>query len=419
MNEVAFHVMTKPIGPICNLDCKYCFYLEKEKLYPGKHSWRMSSETLETYIRQYIEAQAVEEVSFAWQGGEPTLLGLDYFRKVVELQQRYGAGRPILNALQTNGVLLDDEWCRFFRENGFLIGLSVDGPEPLHDFYRYDRGGKPSFTKVMRGLEYLHKHGVEFNTLTTVNDHNSRHPLEVYRFLKSIGSQVMQFIPVVERQPGGQEPTDWSVKPEAFGTFLCSMFDEWVRSDVGQRYVQLFDITLESFMGLPQSLCFFRDRCGEALALEHNGDLYSCDHFVEPAHRLGNIMEQPMLSLVQSGQQRNFGNAKADTLPRQCRQCEVRFACNGECPKHRIALTEEGEPGLNHLCAGYLRFFRHVGPYMRFMVGQLRARRSPAEVMRYAVWLDGEFARAEKNGPCPCDSRRLYAECCARTRNGA
>jgi uncharacterized protein len=411
--------MTKPIGPICNLDCKYCFYLEKERLYPGKHNWRMSPETLETYIRQYIEAQAVEEVSFAWQGGEPTLLGLDYFRRVVELQRRYGAGRPILNAFQTNGVLLDDEWCRFFRENGFLIGLSIDGPEAIHDFYRYDRGGKPSFTKVMRGLECLQKHGVEFNTLTTVNDHNSRQPLEVYRFLKSIGSQVMQFIPVVERKPDGQEATDWSVQAEPFGAFLCTIFDEWVRHDVGQRFVQLFDVTLESFMGLPQSLCFFRDRCGEALALEHNGDLYSCDHFVEPAHRLGNIMEQPMLSLVQSGQQKNFGNAKADTLPGQCRQCEVRFACNGECPKHRIALTEAGEPGLNYLCAGYLRFFRHVGPYMRFMVSQLRARRSPAEVMRYAVWLDGEFARTEADGPCPCDSGRLYARCCARTRNGA
>ena len=432
MSEVAFHIMTKPTGPICNLDCKYCFYLEKERLYPGKHSWKMPPETLESYIRQHIEAQTINEVTFAWQGGEPTLMGLDYFRKVVEIQRRYGANRRIVNAFQTNGVLLDDDWCRFFQENQFLIGISIDGPEALHDYYRVDRGGKPSFQKVMRGLEFLHKHQVDFNTLTVVNDQNSRHPLEVYRFLKSIGSLVMQFIPVVERlaevpsvdgldlvSPDHGEKahvTDWSVDPDRYGAFLCAIFDEWVKQDVGRRFVQLFDITLESYMGMPQSLCWFRERCGEALALEHNGDLYSCDHFVYPAHKLGNIIEQPLLSLVQSQQQKDFGNAKADTLPQQCLKCDVRFACHGECPKHRFLETADGEPGLNYLCSGYLRFFRHTAPYMKFMASQLRAKRSPGEVMGLAARLEPEFAQAPRNEACPCGSEQKFKKCCGRTR---
>ncbi|MBN9414038.1 MAG: anaerobic sulfatase-maturation protein [Candidatus Eremiobacteraeota bacterium] len=432
MNEVAFHIMTKPTGPICNLDCKYCFYLEKERLYPGKHSWKMPPETLESYIRQHIETQTINEVTFAWQGGEPTLMGLDYFRQVVELQRRYGANRRIVNAFQTNGVLLDDDWCRFFQENQFLIGISIDGPEPLHDYYRVDRGGKPSFQKVMRGLEFLHKHQVDFNTLTVVNDQNSRHPLEVYRFLKSIGSLVMQFIPVVERLAEGPSAdgldlvspehgekahvTDWSVDSDRYGSFLCAIFDEWVKQDVGRRFVQLFDITLESYMGMPQSLCWFRERCGEALALEHNGDLYSCDHFVYPAHRLGNIMEEPLLSLVQSQQQKDFGNAKADSLPKQCLQCDVRFACHGECPKHRFLETADGEPGLNYLCSGYLRFFRHTAPYMKFMANQLRLKRSPSEVMGLAARLEPEFAKAARNEACPCGSEQKFKKCCGRTR---
>ncbi len=432
MNEVAFHIMTKPTGPICNLDCKYCFYLEKERLYPGKHSWKMPPETLESYIRQHIETQTINEVTFAWQGGEPTLMGLDYLRQVVELQRRYGANRRIVNAFQTNGVLLDDDWCRFFQENQFLIGISIDGPEPLHDYYRVDRGGKPSFQKVMRGLEFLHKHQVDFNTLTVVNDQNSRHPLEVYRFLKSIGSLVMQFIPVVERLAEGPSAdgldlvspehgekahvTDWSVDSDRYGSFLCAIFDEWVKQDVGRRFVQLFDITLESYMGMPQSLCWFRERCGEALALEHNGDLYSCDHFVYPAHRLGNIMEEPLLSLVQSQQQKDFGNAKADSLPKQCLQCDVRFACHGECPKHRFLETADGEPGLNYLCSGYLRFFRHTAPYMKFMANQLRLKRSPSEVMGLAARLEPEFAKAARNEACPCGSEQKFKKCCGRTR---
>lgn len=424
--------MTKPTGPICNLDCKYCFYLEKERLYPTQTNWKMAPETLESYIRQHIEAQSVHEVTFAWQGGEPTLMGLDYFRKVVQLQQRFGANRRIVNAFQTNGVLLDDDWCQFFAEHKFLLGISLDGPEALHDHYRVDRGGKPSFQRVMRGLEFLHKHQVDFNTLTTVNRVNSYQPLEVYRFLKSIGSLVMQFIPVVERvaqspasdglslvspeHRGQADVTDWSVEGEQYGRFLCSIFDEWVVQDVGRRFVQLFDITLESHMEMPQSLCWFRERCGAALALEHNGDLYSCDHFVYPENRLGNILEQPLLTLVNTPQQQAFGDAKADSLPRQCRECEVRFACNGECPKHRFLRTADGEEGLNYLCAGYLRFFRHVQPYMQFMAGQLRARRSPTEVMNYAPRLEKAFQAAQPDQPCPCGSKREFASCCGRTR---
>lgn len=432
MSVTAFHIMTKPTGPICNLDCKYCFYLEKERLYPGEKNWKMAPETLESYIRQHIESQSINEVTFAWQGGEPTLMGLDYFRKVVELQKRYGPERKIINAFQTNGVLLDDAWCSFFAEHEFLVGLSIDGPEALHDHYRVDRGGRPTFQRVMRGLEFLHKHQVDFNTLTVVNDLNSRQPLEVYRFLKSIGSLVMQFIPVVERvaenpaadglnlvspqHTGEARVSDWSVQAEQYGHFLCAIFDEWVLRDVGQRFVQLFDITLESYMQMPQSLCWFRERCGAALALEHNGDLYSCDHFVYPENRLGNILESPLLSLVNSEPQLAFGNAKADALPTQCRQCEVRFACNGECPKHRFLRTPDGEDGLNYLCAGYLRFFRHVDPYMRFMTAQLKAQRSPAEVMNYAVALHENFAKAGRNDACPCGKSAKYKKCCGRTR---
>jgi uncharacterized protein len=419
--------MTKPTGPICNLDCKYCFYLEKENLYPNTRKWAMTDEVLDAYIRSYIEAQDADTVNFAWQGGEPTLLGVDFFERSIGLQRRYAGGKRITNALQTNATLLDDRWGQFLSENGFLVGVSIDGPRELHDFYRVDKGSAGTWDRVMRGLEVLKRHRVEFNTLTVVNRQNSKHPLEVYRFLKSIGSRFLQFIPIVERkaavatedglvliQPafdGATEVTDWSVEPRAFGEFLVAIFDDWVRRDVGAYYVQHFDVALESWLGLPQSVCVFRRTCGSALAMEHTGDLYSCDHFVYPEFKLGNIMEKPMREMAYSPRQHDFGNAKADTLPRMCRECEVRFACNGECPKHRFERTPDGEAGLNYLCAGYKLFFNHIDPYMRFMADELRAGRPPANVMKIAG--PGQTIAAQgRNEPCRCGSGRKAKKCC-------
>jgi uncharacterized protein len=420
--------MTKPAGPICNLDCTYCFYLEKEKLYPGKRDWAMPPEVLETYIRSYIESQETPVVTFAWQGGEPTILGVDFFRTAIELQKKYANGKQIDNSLQTNGVLLDDTWCEFLAANKFLVGLSIDGPRELHDRYRLDKGGKPTFDRVMRGLDHLKKHSVEFNTLTVVQRDNSYHPVEVYRFLKSIGSKFMQFIPIVERAavqpaadglvliaPGPAEAhvSPWSVEPKQFGMFLCRIFDEWVRSDVGTYFVQVFDVALESWYGMGSSLCIFRETCGSAMALEHNGDLYSCDHYVYPENRLGNIMEAPIGTLASSAQQVKFGNDKLDTLPRYCRECEYRFACNGECPKHRFTRTPDGEEGLNYLCAGYKMFFRHVDPYMQFMANELDQERPPANVMEWVRAQESQRRTGTgRNDPCPCGSGRKYKKCC-------
>ena len=396
-----FHIMAKPHGPICNLDCTYCYYLEKENLYAkGGREFRMSDEVLESYIRQFIQAQPGEEVSFAWQGGEPTLLGIPFFERVVELQQKYANGKSVDNAFQTNGTLLDDKWGEFLAKNKFLIGLSVDGPEEIHDAYRVDKGGKPTFARVMRGLQVLKKHRVEFNTLTVINRKNSYRAHEVYRFLKQIGSKYLQFIPIVEQiaeqpdanglvllKPYARQQTkvsEWSVEPLQFGRFLQQVFDDWVTLDVGRIFVQIFDVALESWYGVPQSLCVFSPDCGRALAVEHNGDVYSCDHFVYPENKLGNIMERALGSLVESPQQGRFGHAKSLGLPSDCRQCDVRFACNGECPKHRFTQTAGGELGLNYLCAGYKHFFHHIDPYMRFMANELRQDRAPARVMEWA-----------------------------------
>lgn len=398
-----FHILTKPIGPICNLDCKYCFYLEKENLYPNERQWRMSDEVLEEYTRQYISSQPGDEVFFAWQGGEPTLLGVEFFRKAVALQKKFAAGKTISNALQTNGTLLDTEWCEFLAKEKFLIGLSIDGPRELHDKYRVDKGQKPTFDDVMRGLELLKKHGVEFNTLTVVNRANSQQPLELYRFLKSIGSQFLQFIPLVERSAPDKlkssgltfsappdlsaldnphpPVTEWSVEAAQYGTFLCAIFDEWVRRDVGTIFVQLFDVALGNWMGLGSSLCVFAEKCGAALAIEHNGDLYSCDHYVYPKYHLGNLMNQNLGEMVRSPQQIKFGSDKLDLLPRFCRECEVRFACNGECPKHRFTKTPDGEDGLNYLCPAYKKFFNHIDPHMQTMANLLRTGRAAAEIM--------------------------------------
>lgn len=403
LNAGGFHVLTKPIGPICNLDCKYCFYLEKQNLYPEERQWRMSDEVLEEYIRQYIESQSVPEINFAWQGGEPTLLGVEFFRRAVQLQQKYAKGKLISNALQTNGTLLDHEWCEFLAANKFLAGLSIDGPRDLHDKYRVDKGQRPTFDAVMRGLELLKKHKVAFNTLTVVNRTNSQQPLAVYRFLKRIGSEFFQFIPLVERQPSGQSKmlgldfaappdleqtehcgspvTAWSIEAKQYGKFLCAIFDEWIRKDVGQTFVQLFDVALGNWMGLGSSLCVFAEKCGAALAIEHNGDLYSCDHYVYPKYRLGNVMNQSLGEMVRSKQQTQFGSQKRDSLPQYCRKCEVRFACNGECPKHRFIKTPEGEDGLNYLCAAYKQFFNHIDPYMRMMAQLVEQGHSAAAIM--------------------------------------
>ncbi len=412
--------MTKPIGPICNLDCSYCFYLEKEKLYPGTSNFKMTDETLERYVRNYIQQQHAPEISFAWQGGEPTLMGVEFFRKVVAHQKQYADGKTITNAFQTNGTLLNDEWCEFLTENGFLVGLSVDGPEELHDHYRVDKGGKPTFQKVMKGLEFLKKHQVEFNTLTVVNRMNSKHPTRVYRFLKEIGSGFIQFIPLVEREatptaaalglglatpPNGKKVADiqvtpWSVRAPQYGTFLCTIFDEWVREDVGKVFVQLFDVALGNWVGAGGGLCVFSETCGTALALEHNGDLYSCDHYVYPENRLGNINQQNLGDMVSSAQQKKFGLDKRDTLPRYCRECEVRFACHGECPKHRFINTRDGEPGLNYFCPAYKKFFNHITPAMNVMGQLLRERRAPALVM--------DWVKAQENQKTSRSNKRRH-----------
>ena len=431
----AFHIMTKPIGPICNLDCSYCFYLEKEQLYDGKHSWRMSDEVLERYIRDYIAAQQVEQISFAWQGGEPTLMGVDFFRRVVELQKQYTPpGKRVENAFQTNATLIDDEWAAFLAEAGFLVGVSIDGPADLHDFYRVDKGGKPTHTDVIRGLRLLQKHGVEFNTLTVVNRRNAKEPKLVYRYLRELGSQFMQFIPLVEREgaddgpldlaepppDSGAEPpvTDWSVTSSDWGDFLCGVFDEWVHHDVGQIYVQLFETQLGILAGMPASLCVFAKTCGTGMALEHNGDLYSCDHYVYPQYKLGNVAETDVRELAASEFQHRFGQDKFDTLPGMCRRCDYLVQCYGECPKHRFAFTPDGEFGLNYLCAGYMRFFQHSRPYFVQML-ELHRYGQPAAAIMDLIREQGRARQRSgkkvgRNQPCPCGSGKKYKHCCGR-----
>lgn len=420
----AFHLMVKPRGAICNLDCEYCYFLSKERLYPNS-DFRMSETLLEEYTRQYIAAQHVPEVTFSWQGGEPTLMGLDFFRQVVEYQQKHRKpGMRVFNALQTNGVTLDDEWCAYFKQHDFLIGISLDGPQPFHDSYRVDKGGKPTFERVLRGIRLLQAHGVEFNILTTVHAANANHPLEVYRFLRDqVGAQFMQFIPIIERQndTGYQEGdvvTARSVTATAYGSFLNTIFDEWVRRDVGRVFVQMFDVALAAWAGDRPGLCVFEETCGTALAMEHNGDVYSCDHFVEPKHYLGNITTIPLSEIIVTEQQFKFGQAKRDALPRYCRECPVRFACNGGCPKDRLDITPDGEPGLNYLCAGYKAFFTHIDEPMRFMANELRYRRPPTNVMRFIAEKDAalqaKFARAGRNDLCPCGSGLKFKKCHAK-----
>ena len=399
----AFHVLAKPSGPICNLDCTYCFFLEKEALYPGDR-FRMTDEVLEAYIRQLLEAHTDPEVTIAWQGGEPTLMGVDFFRRALEIAERYRRpGQVLQHTMQTNATLLTDEWCALFREHRFLVGVSIDGPRELHDTYRVDKRGAPTFDKVMAGLTLLQRHQVDVNVLCTVNAANQDHPLDVYRFFRDdLGLRHVQLIPIVE-----QDDLSRSVDPTKWGEFLIAVFEEWVRHDVGTVYVQMFDAALASWVGAPAAMCIFGETCGNALALEHNGDLYSCDHFVDPPYLLGNIMHTQMVELVASPQQRAFGDAKRDTLPRYCVECPVRFACNGECPKNRFTTTPDGEPGLNYLCAGYREFFLHIDGVMRLMAQRLHAGGFADEVMT-------QLRTAPRNEPCPCGSGRKAKVCHAR-----
>ena len=377
---MAFHVMVKPCGAVCNLACEYCFYLAKEEIYPGS-SFRMPDELLEQFTRQHLSAQRSSEVTFSWQGGEPTLMGLNFFRRAMELQARHRRpGMHVLNALQTNGTTLNGDWCEFFRENRFLVGVSLDGPREVHDAYRVDRGGAPTFDRVMAGIALLQKHGVEFNVLAAVHAASSGRGLQVYRFLRDeVRAPVIQFIPIVERNGAGLTPR--SITGQQYGEFLIAVFDEWVRRDVGRVFVQIFDVALGVWFGQPSTLCVFAETCGGALALEHNGDLFSCDHFVDPGHRLGTIAQTHLADLAASPRQRAFGLDKRRTLPRFCRDCSVRFMCNGGCPKDRILTTSDGEPGLNYLCDGYKAFFTHVRRPMTLMADLLNKRASPAGIM--------------------------------------
>jgi len=426
----AFHLLAKPTGAVCNLDCSYCFFLSKEMLYPGSR-FRMADELLEEYLRQLIEAhKQVPEVTIAWQGGEPTMMGLEFFHRSVELAEQYlKPGQQASYTIQTNGTLLDEEWAAFFKENGFLVGISIDGSREMHDAYRVNKGGRGSFDQVMRGLEFLREAEVEWNALTTVHARNGDHGREVYRFLRDeCQARFIQFIPIIERvaeatdgevpwsswrdrplyEQKGELVTNRSIGAEQYGRFLIEVFEEWVRHDVGKVYVQLFDVTLANWVGEPPGLCVHSETCGLALALEHTGDLYSCDHFVEPRYKLGNIKEHRMLDMVASQQQRQFGLDKRDTLPQFCLDCDVRFACHGGCPKDRFTRAPDGEAGLNYLCPSFKAFFHHVEVPMRFMAERLQVGEAPADIVQFYA---AEDAKRGRNAPCTCESGRKWKHC--------
>jgi uncharacterized protein len=392
-----FSTIAKPTGSLCNLRCTYCYYLEKKHLYPGINQFRMSDKVLESFIAQNIISQDLSEVHFVWQGGEPSLLGIDFYRKALSFQRKYAGGKIIRNAFQTNGTLLNIEWCHFLRDNQFLVGISIDGPEEIHDQHRLTGSGAPTFKQVMKGIELLQKNQVEFNTLSVVHRENALQPLRIYRFLKQIGSGFIQFIPIVER--AGAEPqrngqlvpqsdrdariTEWSVIPKDYGNFLITVFDEWVRNDVARYYVQLFDATLANWVGENPGICVFSRTCGKAVAIEHNGDVYACDHYVYPEYFLGNIANNSFRALLNQPSQIKFGQDKYNALPAMCKKCPYEKACHGECPKHRFLETPEGEYGLNYLCEAYTMFFRHVSPYMDFMAAELKQQRPPSNVMKW------------------------------------
>lgn len=390
------YVMLKPAGAHCNLACKYCYYLEKNKLYPTAQRHLMSDEMLEQFTREYIEAQTMNQVLFTWHGGEPLLRSIDFYRKALSLQQKYAGGRRIDNVIQTNGTLLTDEWCEFFAQNHWLVGISIDGPQPDHDHYRLTAAGKPSWKKVMQGIKLLKKHGVEWNAMAVVNAYNANHPMEFYRFFKENGCQFLQFTPIVERLTRHEDGrtlasladkdeislSEASVAPEQWGYFLCAIFDEWVRKDVGKIFVEIFDCTLANWMGIFPGICAYSKECGHAGVMEHNGDVYSCDHFVFPEYKLGNIRDHSLIDMLYGEQQQEFSRLKRSSLPRQCKECDMEFACHGECPKNRFMKDKYGDSGLNYLCPGYYHYYQHVAPYMDYMKQELMSQRPPSNIMK-------------------------------------
>ena len=390
------YVMLKPAGAHCNLACKYCYYLEKNKLYPTAQRHLMSNEMLEQFTREYIEAQTMSQVLFTWHGGEPLLRSIDFYRKALSLQQKYAGGRRIDNVIQTNGTLLTDEWCEFFAQNHWLVGISIDGPQPDHDHYRLTAAGKPSWKKVMQGIKLLKKHGVEWNAMAVVNAYNANHPLEFYRFFKENGCQFLQFTPIVERLTRHEDGrtlasladkdeislSEASVASEQWGNFLCAIFDEWVRKDVGKIFVEIFDCTLANWMGVSPGICAYSKECGHAGVMEHNGDVYSCDHFVFPEYKLGNIRDHSLIDMLYGERQQEFSRLKHSSLPRQCKECDMEFACHGECPKNRFMKDKYGDSGLNYLCPGYYHYYQHVAPYMDYMKQELMAQRPPSNIMK-------------------------------------
>jgi uncharacterized protein len=388
------YVMLKPAGSLCNLACKYCYYLEKGNLYKQCKDHVISDELLEKFVKDYIESQTLPQILFTWHGGETLMRPISFYKKALALEKRYAGGRQIDNCIQTNGTLLTDEWCEFFKENNFLVGVSIDGPQEFHDEYRKTRSGKPSFQKVMNGIQLLNKHGVEWNALAVINDFNADYPLEFYHFFKDIHCKYIQFTPIVERMvnrtdgltlaPGMQDQgklADFSITADQWGNFLCTIFDEWVRKDVGNYYIQLFDATLANWAGVAPGICDMAKECGHAAVMEFNGDVYCCDHFVYPEYKLGNLHQKTLTEMLYSKRQKDFGEMKYKSLPRQCKECEFLFACHGECPKNRFLKDKYGEFGLNYLCEGYYRFFKHVAPYMDFMKKELDAHRPPANIM--------------------------------------
>lgn len=389
------YVMLKPAGAHCNLACKYCYYLEKNNLYQNSHRHLMSDEMLEQFTREYIEAQTMPQVLFTWHGGEPLMRSIDFYKKALALQKKYAHGKQIDNVIQTNGTLLTDEWCEFFAKNHWLVGISIDGPQEYHDHYRMTPAGKPSWEKVMQGISLLKKHRVEWNAMAVVNAYNAEHPLEFYHFFKDNGCQYLQFTPIVERLTEHEDGrtlasiaddreiplADASVTPQQWGNFLCTIFDDWVRHDVGKTFVEIFDCTLANWMGVLPGICAYSKECGHAGVMEHNGDVYSCDHFVFPEYKLGNIREQSLIDMLYGEKQQAFSRLKHTSLPRQCKECDMEFACHGECPKNRFEKDKYGEPGLNYLCQGYYQYYTHVSPYMDFMKRELLAQRPPANIM--------------------------------------
>ena len=389
------YVMLKPAGAHCNLACKYCYYLEKNNLYQNSHRHLMTDEMLEQFTREYIEAQTMPQVLFTWHGGEPLMRSIDFYKKALALQKKYAHGKQIDNVIQTNGTLLTDEWCEFFAQNHWLVGISIDGPQEYHDHYRVTPAGKPSWEKVMQGIQLLKKHRVEWNAMAVVNAYNAEHPLEFYHFFRDNGCQYLQFTPIVERLTEHEDGrtlasladdreiplTDASVTPQQWGNFLCTIFDDWVRHDVGKTFVEIFDCTLANWMGVLPGICAYSKECGHAGVMEHNGDVYSCDHFVFPEYKLGNIRDQSLIDMLYGEKQQVFSRLKHTSLPRQCKECDMEFACHGECPKNRFEKDKYGEPGLNYLCQGYYQYYSHVAPYMDFMKRELLAQRPPANIM--------------------------------------